>query len=264
MSADRTDPQGRVVRHHEVGRGTARVGYPIGVRRLSVVRRSQLTPGLLRLTVGGPELDGFHTYQADDHVRIVLADEDGVVRAPTPNDQDELDWPRPFPPSRKYTVREFRPDVRELDLDFVLHPGGLASTWAQNAKIGDSVVVAGPPGAVAFPQHHAHYVFAVDPTALPAVARWIDESPSDVQALVIVDSAERHYPLARRDGIEVVWLDGGELADAVMALDLPEDTFVFAAGDADAIKPLRSWCRGRFDALITGYWKRGVTDLDED
>lgn len=264
MSADRTDSQTRVAHHHQVGRGTARVGYPIGIRHLTIVRRTELTPQLLRLTLGGSDLVGFHTYQADDHVRIVLADPDGTLRAPTPNDHDELDWPRPMPPSRKYTVRSYRPEVQELDLDFVLHEGGLASTWAKEAAIGDSVAVAGPPGAVAFPHHHAYYVFAVDATALPAAARWLEEAPADVRGHLLIDSTEYDYPLAERDGVEVEWVDHRGLSDAVQALELPDDTFVFVAGEADDIKPLRSWCRGRFDALITGYWKRGVPDLDED
>ncbi|MFI5429832.1 siderophore-interacting protein [Aeromicrobium sp. UC242_57] len=135
-------------------------------------------------------------------------------------------------------MRAYRPEVHELDLDFVLHEGGLASTWAQAAAVGDPVAVAGPPGAVAFPQHHAHYVLAVDATALPAAARWLEEAPADVRAHLVIDSTERGYPLAVRGGVEVIWLDRGGLAETVQSLELPEDTFVFAAGEADAVKPL--------------------------
>ncbi|MGH3243550.1 MAG: siderophore-interacting protein [Spirillospora sp.] len=42
--------------------------------------------------------------------------------------QDGGDWPCPLPRTRKYTVRRYAEDALELDLDFVLHPGGLAST----------------------------------------------------------------------------------------------------------------------------------------
>ncbi|NBE83337.1 siderophore-interacting protein [Micromonospora rubida] len=269
MTVDRHDPAARVAAHHRSGSGTARIGYPIGVRRVRVVARQQLTPRMLRLTLGGPALAGFHTYQADDHVKIVFPDPDGTRRDPVPNAQDMLDWPRPLPTSRKYTIRRYDAAAHELDLDFVLHDGGVASTWAASAEVGEEVTIAGPPGAKAFPHHHDHYVFAVDGTALPAVGRWLEEAPADVSAQVVVevdDDAERGYPLARRDGVAVTWLvrdgDHSTLAETVRSLRLPAGrTFLFAAGEATDIRPLRAWDHG--DSLITGYWKRGIAGLED-
>ena len=86
---------------------SARIGYPIGVRGVRVVARRQLTPRMLRLTLGGPALAGFHTYQADDHVKIVFPDPDGTRRDPVPDGQGMLDWPAPLPTTRKYTVRRY-------------------------------------------------------------------------------------------------------------------------------------------------------------
>lgn len=268
---DRRDPESRVAAHHRDGDGVVRIGYPILVRRAPVVARQQLTPRMLRLTLGGPALEGFHSYQADDHVAIVFPDPDGTRRDPVPNGHDMLDWPSPLPPARKYTVRRYDPVGQTLDLDFVLHEGGLASEWAVAATVGDEVTVAGPPGAKAFPHNYDNYVFAVDATALPAAARWLEESPADVSAQVVIevdDEAETAYPLAARDGVTVTWLrreDGGPtLAETVQALTLPAGrTFLFAAGEATDIKPLRAWSRDRLDALITGYWKRGIAGLED-
>ncbi|MEH0970241.1 siderophore-interacting protein [Micromonospora sp. CPCC 205546] len=271
MTVDRHDPAGRVAAHHSGGSGTTRIGYPIGVRRVRVVARRLVTPRMLRLTLGGPGLAGFHTYQADDHVRVVFPDPDGTRRDPVPDGQGMLDWPRPFPESRKYTVRRYDPVAHELDLDLVLHDGGLASTWAATAAVGDEVTVAGPPGAKAFPHTHDHYVFAVDATALPAVARWLEEAPADVSAHVVAevdDAAEWDYPLASRDGVTVTWLvrgaTGSTLAQEVRSLRLPAGrTFLFAAGEATDIRPLRAWRRDRLDSLVTGYWKRGIAGLED-
>lgn len=268
---DRSDPQARVAAHHRSGTGLARVPYPIGVRAVTLVRRTPLSPGMLRLTLGGPGLDGFHSYQADDHVRIVFPDPDGTRRVPVPNDRQMLDWPRPFPTTRKYTVRRYDADARELDLDFVLHGGGLASGWARRAAVGEEVVIAGPPGAKAFPHTYGHYVLAVDATALPAAARWLEESAADVSADLVIetdDESEHAYPLADRTGVTVHRLvragDRSALASTVTGLRLPAGrSFLFAAGEADDIKPLRTWHKGRLDALFTGYWKRGVANLED-
>ncbi|WP_252274831.1 siderophore-interacting protein [Nocardioides sp. LMS-CY] len=267
----RADPGPRVAAFHADGHGVKRIGYPILVTRGTVVRRTELNPSMLRLTVGGPEFAGFHSHQADDHVKIVFPFPDGTRNDPVVNDHSELDWPRPYPPARKYTVRRYDPDACEVDLDVVLHAGGVASEWARTAAVGDPVVVAGPPGAKAFAHNYDHYVLAVDPTGLPALARWLAESPADVSADVVIDhdhDHERDYPLASRDGVSITWLDrsgGSRLAEHVQALARADGrTFVFAAGEAGDIKPLRRWAREQgLDSLVTGYWKRGVADLQE-
>ncbi|MEO3785786.1 siderophore-interacting protein [Actinocorallia sp. B10E7] len=267
---DRSAPRDRVASHHKAGSGTVRIGYPIGVRTVTVTRRVQVTPNIVRLTLSGPELDGFHTYQADDHVKVVFPDPDETLRLPTANEELTLDWPRPLPPARKYTIRRYDAAAREADLEVVLHEGGLGSSWAASVEVGDEVSIAGPPGAKAFAHNYDHYVFAVDTTALPALGRWLEESPSDVSAHVVIetdDAADHAYPLASRDGVQVTWLvrDGGSaLAETVRSLPLPDArTFLFAAGEADDIKPLRAWSKERFDSLFTGYWKRGVAGLDD-
>ncbi|MYU26285.1 siderophore-interacting protein [Streptomyces sp. SID8352] len=271
MSIERLNPRERVAAHHRSGSGTVRIGYPIGIRTVPLLRKEQVSPRMVRLTLGGPSLNGFHSYQADDHVMIVFPDPDGTLRLPVANDRLMLDWPRPLPTARKYTVRRFDAESGELDLDFVLHPGGTASEWALAAEPGDQVSIAGPPGAKAFPHTYDHYVFAVDATALPAAARWLEESPSGVSAHFVIETehADEHaYPLAPRAGVEFTRLvrerNRSRLAATVEALDLPPTgVFLFAAGEADDIKPLRAWARGRLDALFTGYWKRGVAGLDD-
>ncbi|MDQ4114893.1 MAG: siderophore-interacting protein [Actinomycetota bacterium] len=272
---DRSDPLRKVLAHQRSGIGITRVPFPIGVRSTRLVRREQVTPWMLRLTVAGDGLAGFHTYAFDDHVRVVFPMPDGVRNDPVPNDRQMLDWPRPMPPTRKYTVRRFDPETLELDLDFVVHGGGLAATWAAEAQIGDEVVVAGPPGAKLFPHTYEHYVLAVDPTGLPAVARWLDEADwmerSGASATLLLDHdhpEETTYPLRERAGVDVRWLDravGSRLVQEAATLDLPQSTVVFAGGEAGDIKPLRGWAAEHgYVVLVTGYWKRGVAGLEDD
>jgi len=275
---DRTDPGPRVRAHQHEGRGTVRVPYPIGIRTTRVVSRTAVTPHMVRLTLAGPEISALHSYACDDHVGVVFPLEDGSRNDPTYNpERMMLDWSAPAPPMRKYTIRRHDPVANELDLDIVVHPGGLASDWAIDAQPGDEVVLAGPPGSLAFPHTYGHYVFAIDTTALPAVARWLDEGEwleqRGVTVRVLVDHdhpTETTYPLRRRRGVSVEWLSrgrGSRLADVVTSLDLPadvDDVFLFAAGEAGDIKPLRRWAKQEgIASLVTGYWKRGVVEHDD-
>ncbi|WP_058235068.1 siderophore-interacting protein [Devriesea agamarum] len=253
------------------------VDYPVRIRDVEVVRTTVLSDTMIRLTLGGPGADGFESAIFDEHVKLIFPDPDtGELRLPTP-DGDELDWPRPVPTSREYTVRAYRPQSREIDIDFVVHEVGLASDWARAAVPGDRVHVAGPPGGYRISDDYDFYVLAADETALPAVARWLEESPRDRRGAVVIEVAGpgSKQPLEAPEGVSVTWVYGGHVAstvleDATRAVEIPEgaEVFVWLAGEAGAIKPLRRWVRQELGltkehSSITGYWKRGSADTHE-
>ncbi|MFK4067128.1 siderophore-interacting protein [Streptomyces sp. NPDC029674] len=257
-----------------------KVGYPIGIREVEVVRTAMVGAGLLRLTLGGPGTEGFEAHAPDEHVKLVFPEPDGSLRLPERNGA-MLRWPRPAPTSREYTVRRYDPVTGELDIDIVPHDGGLASDWAHRVEPGAVVHVAGPPGGLIVPHTYDRYLLAGDITALPAIARWLEELPRTARgwAFVEVADATEEIELSAPEGVEVRWLHrgglpagtGGALERAVTAVTVPEGerVYVWVAGEAGQIKPLRRWVRdvlglGKADHDITGYWKRGVADFDED
>ncbi|TXS48234.1 siderophore-interacting protein [Streptomyces sp. t39] len=262
------------------GRVPEKVGYPIRVRETEVVRTAWIGDGLLRVTLGGPGTEGFEAHAPDEHVKLVFREPDGSLRLPEPNGT-MLKWPRPAPTSREYTVRRYDPVAGEIDIDVAAHESGLASDWARGALPGSVVHVAGPPGGLIVPHAYDRYLLAGDITALPAIARWLEELPRDARGWVFAEVAGpgEEIALSAPDGFEVRWLHrgdrpagtGDELARAVTGVEIPEGerVYVWAAGEAGQIKPLRRWVRDdlgldRADHDITGYWKRGVADFDED
>ncbi|MGC5410695.1 siderophore-interacting protein, partial [Streptomyces sp. DT225] len=98
-------------------------------------------------------------------------------------------------------------------------------------------------------------------------------------AFIEVADAGEEIGLSAPEGVEVHWLhrdgapagSGDALARAAMSVSVPEGerAYVWVAGEAGQIKPLRRWARDELrldkaDYDITGYWKRGVADFDED
>lgn len=262
----------------EAGPLAVRSDFPLGVRALEVVRREQVTPRMRRLVLGGVEADNFESHTPDEHVKLVFPDEDtGQVRHPVA-DGDHLDWPRPFPTTRDYTIRRYDRDRGEVWVDFVVHRGGLASDWAQQVEPGTTVWVAGPRGSMVVPDAFTHRVVLADHTALPAVARMLEELPADVTAdvAVVVPDAGEEQPLAVREGIAVRWLHldapqdehgfDGFLAALVLPADRP--TFVWAAGEAQMLKPVRRWAKdhgfGKGTVDVSGYWKAGQTQDERE
>lgn len=259
--------------------------YPVRVREVEVLRRTHLTPTMIRITLGGPGAAGFESGIADEHVKLIFPDPDtGELRVPVqdPDDPDELVWPRPMPTSREYTVRAHRRDVHEIDIDFVVHGEGLASTWAETVEPGGRVHVAGPPGGFVPADDYGFWVVAGDETALPAIARIVAELPRAARGHVVVEVHDEssRQELDAPEGVLVTWVHAhGRASDAwglaVMGTDVPlgADVYVWLAGEAGAIKPVRRWVRGELGvgkehSSITGYWKRGLADthehLDED
>ncbi len=172
-----------------MGSPVSYVDFPVRIRTAEVVRTTWISATSIRLTIGGPGTVGFESAIFDEHVKLIYPDQDtGVLTLPTP-DGDELDWPRPFPTSREYTVRAHRPEAGEVDIDFVAHPGGLAADWAREVRPGDPVHIAGPPGGYRVPDDYSHYLLAGDETALPAIARWLEEAPRDTRGWVVIEVA---------------------------------------------------------------------------
>ncbi|MBL1074666.1 siderophore-interacting protein [Nocardia sp. 2] len=258
----------------------AKVGYPIGLCDVEVIRTEQVGAGLLRITFGGADLAGFHSYVPDEHVRLIFPDENGELRLPR-KDGLSLEWGAPRPVSREYTVRRFSAEDRELDIDFVVHPGGLASDWAVNVQPGTRIHIAGPPGGEVVPRTYDRYLLAGDITALPAIARWLEWLPRESAgwAVIEVRGPEEEIPLGAPAGFEVHWVHRGDAAPGtgdtfektLRGLDVPagQRLYVWLAGEAGVLKPLRKWVStdlqvGPKDRLIAGYWKRGIADYDRD
>lgn len=239
-----------------------RVRHEVRMRILSVVKVQTLTPHMVRITVHGPELEGFPSASPDDHVKLFLPTSTGEFNLPTMTpDGPVYAEGKEHSPGRDYTPRKFRPDLLELDLDFVIHGDGPASTWAESAKVGDKLGVGGPRGSMIVPNDYDHYVLVGDETALPAIGRWLEEMPASAKVTVLVEiaSADEKQALAR----EVTWFMRGEspsLDDAVAALPIPQgDTFWWVATESKRARSLRSLLvehRGIDKDWVkaTGYW----------
>lgn len=249
----------------------------------TVVRRTErVSPGLVRVVLGGPGLDGFGAGAFTDHyVKLLFppagatygADYDlAEVRATLPKAQ----WPR----TRTYTVRSWDPAALELTVDVVQHgDSGLAGPWAAAAEPGDVLQLLGPGGAYApDPEADAHLLVG-DAAVLPAIAATLERIPAGVPVHVVaeVHDAGEEQPLESPGDLTVRWLHRGDLGGvdpedepllaAVRALELPTGRVqAFVHGEAVAVRALRRHLlveRGlpRGDVSISGYWKR---TLDED
>lgn len=272
------------------GTGKGKLGrtwFPIVLRELQVLRAYELTPGMRRVVLGGDELGAFRRYgydltpfrteAPDDHVKLFFPAPGESEPVLPEQDDGHLDWPHegPRPLSREYTPRRYDAEAGELELDFVVHAGGVAADWASTAAPGDRIFLAGPKMSIVLPEPAPEwYLLTGDQTALPAIGRWLDELDEQVRVHVLVEVAnpDEEQKLYHPAG-DVRWLyrdptDPDALVRALAELDLPDTPgFAWAAGETALMRGVREHLRKvrglPTDRLcVTGYWKRGVSSYE--
>ena len=92
---------------------------------------------------------------------------------------------RPRP--RRFTVRHWDPDARELTIDFVAHGDvGYAGSWAQRAAPGDRLQFRGPGGGYS-PRPDADWHLLIgDESALPAISASVESLPASARVVAMI------------------------------------------------------------------------------
>jgi NADPH-dependent ferric siderophore reductase len=226
-------------------------------RRARVLETRPLTPEMIRVVLGGEELEDFGAGAFTDHyVKLRI----------TPPGESE-------PRTRTYTVRDWDAERRRLTIDFVHHGDtGVAGPWAASAQPGDELLLLGPGGAYTPDSEADWHLMVGDSSVIPAIAASLGRIPAGVpvHVLIEVEGREEEQPLTTPGDLHLTWLhrngDDEALAGAVRALDFPAGTVhAFVHGEASAVRAIRRHLlvdRGlpREALSISGYWKRTRTE----
>ena len=161
----------------------------------------------------------------------------------------------PKPDARDFTPRRFDRAAGELDLEFVLnHPArvalgrpGTCRPMARHRR---------PRGSFVVPTGFDWHLLIGDDTALPAIARRLEELPAGARVAVVMEVADRTAQIAfdTRADVHEIWrfraeadaADGDVLLNAVRDLPLPPsgDGYVWAAGEALSMRAVRQHLTG--------------------
>ena len=244
-----------------------RVMHAIKRRKLEVLRVVDLTPRMRRITLGGPELAGFISLGTDDHVKLLFpqnaeqaaALETMVLGAGKDNG--------PMPEMRDYTPRRYDLEKLELDIDFVLHGDGPASTWAEQAQPGQFLHIGGPRGSMIVPDIFDSYLLIGDETALPAIARRLEGLAANRKALVVieVENGAEQQVLESAAQVNVIWVlrEGGKdnLLTTVKQLQVPKgNLYAWVATETKVSRQIRRVLldeHGLNEQFVkaVGYWR---------
>lgn len=251
-----------------------------------VARTERLSPSFVRLTLAG--LDGLEARGADHWCRLFFPRHGQDVLA-LPTSTSEIGWYLQYlatpkvrrPWVRAYTVRDARPDVGEVDIDFVIHGDDAASIgpavqFALGARSGDYVGFLDQ--GVGFTPDHPHdwTLLIGDETALPAIAGICSSLSETARGVAIIEipTAGDRQEIPAPAGMEVFWVPRvessaadtrpGELAlRALTEATLPEGVVhAHAIGEAALATGARRHLvqeRGvpKRHVDFVGYWRHG-------
>ena len=246
-----------------------RVRHPFRSRHVQLLKRETISPGFVRLTLGGPELEGFVSAGFDDHVKFILpqAGQDKPNLPMMVDGRPHIDGERPT--MRDYTPLHYDASANTLELDFAVHGSGPAVDWAVKAPMGQWFGLAGPRGSMVVPVDLDWHIFLGDETAMPAIERRLAELPAGTQAIVRVQVANPadQRPWTSRAALDCAFV--ASLTEAAQQLQIPQgDGFIWGGGENSVMAALREQLLAKgADAKrmrVSSYWKQGQADHHEE
>lgn len=254
--------------------------FPMAFRALEVLRVERLNPRMVRVTLGGDDLEGFQTLSPDDHLKVIFPENPDERPVLPQRTETGFSYPEGAsrPVMRDYTPSRFDAAAGELDLDFFIHGEGPGAAWAAQARPGQVIGTAGPRGSHIVRYDFDWYLLCGDETSIPAIARRLAELPAGVRAFAFIEVAngDDEQPLPTASDATIAWIHREEagpgevnlIQRALQWFEFPEgEGFVRATGEANDLRTLRRYLleqRGlpRETTSFSGHWKRGVADFD--
>ncbi|WP_157973947.1 siderophore-interacting protein, partial [Desertihabitans aurantiacus] len=193
-----------------------------GLVHARVLSRHRVSPGFVRVVLGGDDLAAIEPMGHDHWVRFFLPSGEGSLER-LPGSMGLLSYARyrALPAARRPVLRNYTiADLRhgdggpELDIDFAVHEApdgqqpGPAIGWALGCREGDPVALIDEGITFAPPEGVASFLLVGDETALPGIAGILRSLPDDARgtALLEVASAEDVRELPAPAGVELRWL----------------------------------------------------------
>jgi NADPH-dependent ferric siderophore reductase len=251
------------------------------IHRANVVEVRPISPGMVRVVLGGDGLDGFVSSGVGDEYLRVFLPRDGQTEPvlPRPVGKDSWAFDEGVEPSplRTYTVRDWNEASRELAIDMVVHERGLAGTWARTVSPGDVVGLNTPRGMYDAPAGLEWQLLVADAAGLPAAARILEQTPPGVRSRVVLEVPDTEHEVALElpERTELHWMHGGNghgrsrLEEVVRSAEFPSGTgYVWVAGETRVTRGVRKylrhelgWAASRYK--VVGYWTENSEDWEE-
>ena len=231
------------------------------IRQLRVLRISQISPNIKRITFTSNDFDDFPENENGGYVKFLFSEKFS-------DKKNTL--------VRPYTIRKFSKEKCELDIDFTNHFGnkGYATKWASETKVGDKILISGPGLKQKININSSWFFFVGDMTALPAISVHLEELPKNAVGYSVIEtlSKDDQIYLKKPKNIKIKWVTQSDhmndinLLKEVRALEWYDSfPFVWVACEFAKMKNLRYFFQKekmihKNNIYISSYWKLGLNE----
>ncbi|MGO3152112.1 MAG: siderophore-interacting protein [Galactobacter sp.] len=184
---------------------------------VKVTASERITPHMVRVTVQGESLHRLPVHGFDQWFRLFLPNPGGVTDFSRVPEQFGFGAYMKYlrtkagvrPPFRNYTVRSLRPDVGEMDIDFVSHgDAGIAGPWAAQARPGEELMILDQGRGFDLPDDATEVLMAGDESALPAVLGVLRDLPAHItgHAIIEIPDAADQQEVEGESQVQLDWI----------------------------------------------------------
>lgn len=243
---------------------TGPVGEQVGFRmnKTAIVKSvSDVTPNMRRIVFSG--LSDFPEGKEGGYIKLIFPD--------LPRIQPDR------PVMRTYSIRSHDPVNSEIAVDFAMHEdtGGIAISWASQAKPGDTMLISGPGKVKMAPPDASWYLIAGDMTGQPAAMCNLEVLPANARGYAVfeVTSEADIQDVEVPENMGVHWIVNprpedlnNKLLNAIKDLEwLDGDPFVWTACEFDSMRALRTYYRSERQVAkqmlyLSSYWRAGRSE----
>ncbi|WP_298441058.1 siderophore-interacting protein [uncultured Ferrimonas sp.] len=235
-------------------------------QQLTVIDSRQISPNVQRLVLQGDDQTELPQECAGGYIKLMFTDRGDTDLGGLAEGQR--------PTLRTYTIRRVPPQPHSMEVDFVRHTTtatdwGFAARWAMNAKLGDTISIAGIGSASPINLEADWFFMVADLTSLPALITQFERLPANATGYAVIQVPELadKQPLTVPENLQLIWISGAEsLATTVRALPwLAGRAAVWSACEFEQMRALRHYFRNdqavaRERIYISSYWKQGVSE----
>ncbi|RKS87371.1 NADPH-dependent ferric siderophore reductase [Orbus hercynius] len=211
------------------------------------------------------------------HLKLLFPAENSQdIIFPQTNEENKIIWQDGVRERvRTYSIRDYNENDNSLSVDFVVHQHGVATSWAQQAKIGDCIGLVAMGSKNRFDET-VKFVLLGDIAAMPAICYTLEHLPAKqhVTAIIEVRDEQDKVTLNLPESATLSWLvtpkdQPSQLISTLtqLKLDTADSQLVFWGGmESSLAQSLRHYIKAQFTALsgdcvrLISYWREGYAE----
>lgn len=238
----------------------------------------KLSNNLIRIVFSSDKPLAINPQWIGPHVKLLFPNASGEIIFPAINEENKIIWQEGMRQNvRTYSIRNYSHyNYQEyyLTIDFVIHSAGIATTWAQQANIGDVIGLVGMGAKKTFDKAEQLF-FVGDISAMPAISYSLEHLPADQKALAIIEVPHQDdiLPLQVSSTVQIEWLVTSKGKSQLLAKvasiinTVKHDKLLIWGGMESSIcQQIRQYLIDQFPDLpreviqLIGYWREGFAE----